>query len=61
MVAVVETASTDRDNKFSPPDEDSKKIAGHIMDFFEHEVRTSRVRVIRCPKITEHVLTQQSL
>ena len=43
IVAVVETHAHDRNNDFAPPDETSKLIAGHIIDFFSHEVKAGRL------------------
>ena len=43
VVAVVETNSPDRSNPFAPPDETSQRIAGHILEFFEHEVKRGRL------------------
>ncbi|MDR0700907.1 MAG: acetyl-CoA hydrolase/transferase family protein [Azoarcus sp.] len=43
VVAVVETDCADRDNKFSAPDENSRLIAGHILDFLQHEVKKGRI------------------
>jgi succinyl-CoA:acetate CoA-transferase len=37
---------TDRDDHFSnlaPPDEDTERIAGHLIEFLEHEVRSGRL------------------
>jgi succinyl-CoA:acetate CoA-transferase len=43
VVAVVETDAPDRNNAFSPPDESSRRIAGHLIEFFEHEVDRGRL------------------
>lgn len=43
VVAVVETDQPDRNAPFSPPDENARAIAGHILDFFDHEVRMGRL------------------
>ena len=43
VVAVVETDHPDRNNVFAPLDDTSKRIAGHIMEFFENEVRMGRL------------------
>ena len=43
VIAVVETHSPDRNSAFSAPDENSRKIAGHILEFFEHEVKKGRL------------------
>jgi succinyl-CoA:acetate CoA-transferase len=43
VVAVVETDAPDRNNAFSPPDESSRRIAGHLIEFLEHEVARGRL------------------
>jgi succinyl-CoA:acetate CoA-transferase len=43
VVAVVETDIPDRNLPFSPPDETSQRIAGHLIEFFEHEVKKGRL------------------
>jgi succinyl-CoA:acetate CoA-transferase len=43
VVAVVETHLPDRQSVFAAPDENSRRIAGHILEFFEHEVRKGRL------------------
>ncbi len=43
IVAVVETSSPDRNAPFSAPDESSKRIAGHILEFLGDEVRKGRL------------------
>ena len=43
VVAVVETDCPDRDTKFSAPDENSRLIAGHILDFLQYEVDKGRI------------------
>src|SRR3954463_437148 len=43
IVAVVETDSPDRNSPFTPPDEASRRIAGHLIEFIEHEVSRGRV------------------
>ena len=43
VVAVVETDAPDRDTRFSAPDENSQRIASHILDFLGHEVRKGRL------------------
>ncbi len=43
IIAIVETNAPDRNSPFSPPDENSMLIAGHILEFFEHEVRKGRL------------------
>ncbi len=39
IVAIVETDLPDRTTLFSPPDESSRKIAGHILEFLAHEIK----------------------
>ena len=43
VIAVVETNSPDRNSAFSTPDDNSRKIAGHILEFMEHEVKLGRL------------------
>jgi succinyl-CoA:acetate CoA-transferase len=43
VLAVVSTNAPDRNTPFSPPDEDSRRIAGHILDFLAHEVAKGRL------------------
>ncbi|MGK5113703.1 MULTISPECIES: acetyl-CoA hydrolase/transferase family protein [unclassified Geodermatophilus] len=43
IVAIVETDAPDRNSAFRPPDADSVAIAGHIVEFLEHEVARGRV------------------
>lgn len=43
VVAVVETHHPDRDTRFSAPDDASRRIAGHLMQFFQDEVRLGRL------------------
>lgn len=43
IVAVVETDAPDRNTPFDQPDENSKRIAGHIMEFLAHEVKKGRL------------------
>ncbi len=43
VIAVVETHSPDRNSKFSKPDENSKAIASHILEFLAHEVKMGRM------------------
>src|SRR3954469_12177820 len=43
VVAVVETDAPDRNNAFTPPDEASRQIAGHLIEFLEHEVARGRL------------------
>lgn len=43
IVAIVETDAPDRNAPFKPVDEDARAIAGHLMEFFTHEVRAGRL------------------
>ena len=43
VLAIVETNAEDRNSPFSPPDEASMKIAGHILDFLANEVQKGRL------------------
>ena len=43
VVAVVETNSADRNSPFKAPDDVSKQIAGHFLDFLEGEVKAGRL------------------
>ena len=43
IAAIVFTDAGDRVNKFAQPDENSKRIAGQIIEFFEHEVKQGRL------------------
>ena len=43
VVAVVETDAPDRNAPFAPPDETARMIAGHLMEFFTHEVARGRL------------------
>ena len=43
VVAIVCTDSPDRNSPFKAPDEASKKIAGHILEFLSWEVKNGRV------------------
>ncbi len=43
VVAVVETDLADRNTPFKPIDEDSKAIAGNLLDFLDHEVVVGRI------------------
>jgi succinyl-CoA:acetate CoA-transferase len=49
VIAVVETHSPDRNSAFAAPDENSRKIAGHILEFLEHEVKKGRLPVDLLP------------
>lgn len=43
VVAVVPTDRFDRNSPFTPPDEVSRRIAGHMLDFFSSEVSAGRL------------------
>ena len=43
VVAVVETDAPDRNTAFKEPDDASQAIAGHIVEFLEHEVHRGRI------------------
>jgi succinyl-CoA:acetate CoA-transferase len=43
VVAVIETSSPDRNSAFKAPDQASLKIAGHILEFLEWEVKKGRM------------------
>ncbi|NMF99465.1 acetyl-CoA hydrolase/transferase family protein [Aromatoleum toluolicum] len=43
VIAVVETHAPDRNSAFTPPDENSKRIAGHILEFLQYEVKKGRL------------------
>lgn len=43
IIAIVETNGPDRNSPFSPPDETSQQIAGHLLEFLEHEVKRGRL------------------
>lgn len=43
VIAVVETAQPDRNSAFAAPDDNSERIAGHIIDFLQHEVKRGRL------------------
>ncbi|MEB3371600.1 acetyl-CoA hydrolase/transferase family protein [Saccharopolyspora mangrovi] len=43
VIAVVETESPDRNAPFTPPDETSRQIAAHVLDFLDLEVRSGRL------------------
>lgn len=43
VVAVVETDQPDRNSAFAAPDDNSNRIAGHIIDFLEQEVAAGRL------------------
>ncbi|HWJ18129.1 MAG TPA: acetyl-CoA hydrolase/transferase C-terminal domain-containing protein, partial [Geobacterales bacterium] len=55
VIAVVETNAPDRNTTFAPPDQTSKAIAGHILEFLGHEVRRGRGRIVlRTQEISNH-------
>jgi succinyl-CoA:acetate CoA-transferase len=43
IVGIVETHAADRNLPFAPPDEVARGIAGHLMEFFRHEVKKGRL------------------
>jgi succinyl-CoA:acetate CoA-transferase len=43
VVAVVETDAPDRNRSFTPPGAAAQAIAGHLLEFFAHEVRKGRL------------------
>lgn len=43
VVAVVETDLPDRNTEFTAPDQNSERIAGHILEFFAQEVKMGRM------------------
>ena len=43
VIAVVETQAPDRNLPFSPPDDGARQIAGHLLEFFSHEVAKGRL------------------
>ena len=43
IIAIVETHSPDRNSAFAAPDENSRLIAGHIIEFLHHEVKKGRL------------------
>jgi len=43
VIAVVETNAPDRNTPFTAPDSHSQRIAGHIIDFLQHEVKRGRL------------------
>jgi succinyl-CoA:acetate CoA-transferase len=49
IIAVVETDAPDRDNSFTAPDEGSKLIAGHLLEFLTHEVDRGRLPAALLP------------
>lgn len=43
IVAIVETDAPDRNLPFTPPDDNARAIAGHLLEFFTHEVAKGRL------------------
>ena len=43
IVAVVLTDAPDRNSPFNPPDADSQRIAGHLIEFLQHQVARGRL------------------
>ena len=43
VIAVVETNAPDRNSAFAPPDSASREIAGHLIEFFRHEIAKGRL------------------
>ncbi|MBB4619616.1 acetyl-CoA hydrolase/transferase family protein [Sphingomonas abaci] len=43
IVAIIETDAPDRNLPFAAPDESAQAIAGHLMEFFRHEVAIGRL------------------
>jgi succinyl-CoA:acetate CoA-transferase len=43
IIAIIETHCPDRNSDFTEPDQNSRLIAGHIMEFLEHEVKRGRL------------------
>jgi len=52
VVAVVETRGRDRLGRFAEPDDNCQRIAGHLVEFFRHEIARGR--------LGEHLLPLQS-
>ena len=49
VIAVVRTDTPDRSSEFKPPDENSKRIAAHIMEFLGLEVKKGRLPATLLP------------
>ena len=49
VAAVVETDAPDRNSPFAPPDDASRAIAEHLVDFLRHEVRAGRMPATLLP------------
>jgi succinyl-CoA:acetate CoA-transferase len=43
IIGIVETHAEDRNAPFTPADDTSRRIAGHILEFLEHEVQKGRI------------------
>ncbi len=43
VVAVVQTSQPDRNSAFAAPDDTSQRIAGHLIEFLQHEVKHGRL------------------
>jgi succinyl-CoA:acetate CoA-transferase len=43
IIAIIETNASDRHTAFAKPDESSRRIAEHILDFLQHEVSKGRL------------------
>lgn len=43
VVAIIETHDPDRNTKFKPLDDNSRKIAGYLLDFYDNEVKQGRM------------------
>ena len=43
VIAVVHTSQSDRNSRFAAPDAVSSQIAGHIIEFMQHEVKLGRL------------------
>ena len=49
VVAIIETDAADRNSEFKPLDDDSRKIAGYLLELLEHEVKMGRQPENLCP------------
>lgn len=52
IAAIVITEKADNTSPINPPDQETKQIAGHLIDFFQHEVKQGR--------LTERLMPLQS-
>ncbi|KKW67535.1 acetyl-CoA hydrolase [Lampropedia cohaerens] len=43
VIAVVQTNKPDRNSPFKPVDDKARRIAGHLIEFFQHEVKRGRL------------------